>query len=232
MRAACSTLVLAVIAVGGASPRSASAQTIPSPYAFIEERQEVGLFAGYMSAGTGRFGYGPKGGPMFGVRYGVELSGPLSLEAAVGTLRGTRDVIDPTRPAGSRVVGEGDVLLTTVDGRLRLSATGNRTWHGLSPFLVIGGGVAFDSADPPAAEAIFLDADEVYEFGTKFFATIGPGVRWFATRRLALRTDAVFSLWQLKTPPGFGDPTLGLGDVADGEWASGLSVTATLLFRW
>jgi len=231
MRAACSSLVLALIAVGVASPPSASAQTIPSPYAFIEERQEVGLFAGYMSAGTGRFGYGPKGGPLFGARYGVELSGPLSLEAAVGTLRGVRDVIDPAQAAGNRVVGEADVLLTTVDGRLRLSATGNRTWHGLSPFLVIGGGLAFDSAKPSAAEGL-LDADEVYEFGTKFFATIGPGVRWFATRRLALRTDAAFSLWQLKTPPGFGDPTLGLGDVADGEWASGLSVTATLLFRW
>ncbi len=231
MRAACSTLVLAVIAVGVASPRSAIAQTIPSPYRFIEEKQEVGLFAGYMSAGTGRFGYGPSGGTLFGARYGVELSGPLALEAAVGVLRGTRDVINPARPEGDRVIGEADVRLTMIDGRLRLGATGNRTWHGINPFLLIGGGVAFDSGVRSAAETL-LDPDEGYKFGTKFFATMGPGVRWFATRRFALRTDAVFSLWQLKTPAGFGDPTLGLSDVAESEWVSGLSATATFLFRW
>jgi hypothetical protein len=231
MRAACSTLVLALIAFGVASPRSASAQSIPSPYAFIEERQEFGPFAGYMRASTGRFGYGPSGGPLFGARYGVELTGPRSREGGVGVLTGTRDVVNPARPEGDRVIGEADVLLTMIDGRLRLSATGNRTWHGLSPFLVIGGGLAIDSAERSAAEAL-LDADEIYKFGTKFFTTIGPGVRWFATRRFALRTDAAFSLWQLKTPAGFGDPTLGLENVAESEWVSGLSVTATLLFRW
>lgn len=231
MRVACPTLVLAVVAVGVASPRPASAQTIPSPYSFIEERQEVGLFAGYMSAGTGRFGYGPSGGPIFGARYGVELSGPLSIELTVGALSGNRDVINPARAEGDRVIGEADVRLKMVDARLRLSATGNRTWHGLSPFLVLGGGVAYDSAGQSATDAL-LDADEVYKFGTKFFATIGPGVRWFATRRFALRTDAAFSLWQLKSPPGYGDPTLALENVAASEWASGLTVSATLLFRW
>ena len=231
MRVACPTLVLALVAVGVASPRQASGQTIPSPYAFIEQRQEIGLFAGYSSAGTGRFGYGPSGGRILGARYGVELSGPLSLEGAVSMLTGTRDVVSPARPEGDRVVGEADVRLTMLDARLRLSATGARTWHGLSPFLVIGGGVAFDQGKASAAESL-LDADEVYEFGTKFFATIGPGVRWFATRRFALRTDATFTMWQLKTPAGFGDPTLGLVNVAESEWASGLSVSATLLFRF
>ncbi len=231
MRVACPTLVLALVVVGVASPRSASAQTIPSPYSFIEERQEIGLFAGYLSAGTGRFGFGPSGGRIIGARYGVELSGPLSIEGAVGLLTGTRDVVNPARPEGDRAIGEADVRMTMIDGRLRLSATGNRTWHGLSPFLVIGGGVAFDQGEEAAAEAL-LDRDEVYEFGTKFFATIGPGVRWFATRRFALRTDAAFSLWQLKTPAGFGDSTLGLVNVAESEWVSGLSVSATLLFRW
>jgi hypothetical protein len=223
--AACA--VLACVAV----PRPATAQTIPSPYAFIEERQEVGPFAGWANAGTGRFGFGPKGGPIFGVRYAVDLSGPLSLEGNVSFLDGTRDVISPARPEGDRVIGEADVLLTTIDARLRLSATGARTWHGLNPFLVFGAGVAFDPAKPSIAEAL-LDADELFNFGTKFTAMAGPGIRWSITRHIALRSDMALQLWQLKTPAGYGDPALNLGSVAEGEWVSSLSFTASLLFRW
>ena len=38
---------------------------------------EIGTFTGYLSAGTGRFGYAPAGGYMLGGRYGLDLSGPL-----------------------------------------------------------------------------------------------------------------------------------------------------------
>ena len=231
MRAACSTFVVAAALSGIVSPRSVSAQTIPSPYAFVEERQEVSAFVGYMNASTGRFGYGPKGGLMYGARYAVDLSGPLSLEAMAGVVDGTRDVVSPSRPEGDRVIGESESLMTVLDARLRLSATGARTWHGLTPFLVFGAGVAFDRGKASAADAL-LDTDEVFEFGTKFIAVTGPGVRWSINRNLALRADAALSLWKLTTPGGYGDQTLGLGSVAEGEWVSGLSFSAAVLFRW
>lgn len=232
MRSAFPMSTLALVAGGLLLPLGAlRAQTIPSPYRFVEERQEVGLFAGYLSAKTGRFGYGPSGGLWFGARYGLELTGPLSLEGLAGAVQGTRDIISPSRPEGDRVVGQGDVLITTIDARLKLTATGARSWHGLAPFVVFGGGVAFDVAPNPTAN-LLLDGDERYDFGTSFFGTAGLGTRWFVTRRIALRADALFSLWQLDTPPGFGDPQLGLGPVQEAEWVRGLSLAGSLLFRW
>lgn len=231
MRAALSTFVVAATLMGIASPRSASAQTIPSPYAFVDERQEVAAFFGYVNASTGRFGFGPKGGPMFGARYGVDVSGPLSLEVVMGVVDGTRDVVSPSRPEGDRVIGESQSLMTVLEGRLRLSATGARTWHGLTPFLVFGAGVAIDPAELSAADGL-LEVDERFEFGTKFITTAGPGVRWSINRHLAVRTDLGFSLWKITTPEGYGDQTLGLGSVAESEWVSGLSLSASVLFRW
>ena len=214
-----------------AAPTRAAAQTLPSPYAFIDQRQEAGIFAGVANASTGRFGFGPKGGTVYGVRYAVDLAGPLSLEGSVGFMDGTRDVVSPSRPEGDRVIGEAEVLLTTIDARLRLSATGARTWHGLTPFLLFGAGIAFDPAKPSISEAL-LDPDELFDFGTKFTAMAGPGIRWSITRHLAVRSDLGLQLYQLKTPSGYGDPTLSLGPVAEGEWVSSLAFSASLLFRW
>ena len=61
----------------------AHAQTIPSPYRFVDTRQEVGLFAGSSSVSKGRFGFGPGGGLGAGARWGIDLSGPLGFEACL-----------------------------------------------------------------------------------------------------------------------------------------------------
>jgi hypothetical protein len=227
-----STIRVALVTSALVAPRCVAAQQIPSPFAFIEQRQEFGPYTGYMSASKGRFGYGPSGGLLVGGRYAIDLSGPLALEAVAGVVRGTRDVVNPARPEGDRVIGEADVLLTTIDARLRLSATGARTWHGLVPFLSFGGGVVFDTEDPTLIEQTVLEPDEVFELGTKFFGTVGPGIKWHVNRRLAVRTDLGFSLWKIDTPGGWGDPQYGFPSVATSEWVSGLSLTGSVLFRW
>ncbi len=221
--------VLAFVSL--ARPSAARAQTIPSPYTYIEQKQDVGVFAGYVSAATGQFGYGPAGGTAFGARYGLQLAGPLSLEGVLGLVDGTRDVVSPSRPAGDRVVGKANVSIVSIDARLKLSATGARAWHELQPFLVIGGGVAWDARGEAPADAL-VDPDEVFSFRPTFLGTVGAGGRWFATDRFGLRTDGTFSLWKLHTPSGFGDPLLGLGAVPQGEWVRAFSLTASLFYRW
>lgn len=225
--------ILSALALGAVllAPSMAVGQDLPSAYTFIETRQEAGLFGGYVSAATGRFGYGPPGGLMYGGRYALHLSGPLALEGVAGVINGTRDVINPARAEGDRVIGEGDVRLTTLDARLRLSATGDRAWHGLSPFLLFGGGVAFDVADAAEADAM-LEERDVFEFGTSFFGTLGVGTRWFASERFVVRTDGTFSLWRLKTPPGFSDSDRAFTAVEDSEWVRGISISVSLLYRW
>lgn len=212
-------------------PATAQAQSIPSSYSFVDTRQETGVFAGYLGSNSGRFGYGPSGGLMYGGRYAIRLGGPAALEGVVGLLQGTRDIVNPSQPEGSRVIGEGDVRLTMIDVRLRLTATGDRTWHGLSPFLVLGGGVAFDLANPAPAEDL-LEERDVFDFGTSFLGTLGIGTHWYVLDRLALRTDGTFSLWRLKTPPGFSDTDRPFGAVDDREWVRSLGISVSLLYLW
>lgn len=213
------------------TPAPAHAQTIPSPYSYVERRQEAGAFVGVMDAARGRFGFGPAGGMVYGARYGLELSGPISLEGVARLVDGTRDVVNPGRVEGDRIVGEADALMGTVDARLKFSFTGQRAWHGLSPFIVAGGGIALDLAGSSEAEAGLEPAD-VFDFGTSFFGTAGLGTRWFLTDRIAARVDGIFSLWRLDTPPGFSDPARGFESVPESEWARGLTVTLSLLYRW
>lgn len=222
----------AALAIGlgvGASPTDA--QTIPSPYRYIEARQELGIMAGVLDAATGRFGYGPSGGTRLAARYGVELSGPLSFEGIVGVVDGTRDVVDPGRAEGDRVIGQADSRLTTVEARIKFTFTGRRSWNDLAPFFVFGGGVAFDVAAASELDDILL-AEDVFDFGTSFFGTLGIGSRWFLTERFALLGEGTFSLWKIDTPPGFSDPSRGFEGVSDGEWTRGTQLTLTLLYRW
>jgi len=213
------------------APAAARAQSIPSAYAFIETRQEVGVFAGYVNANTGRFGYGPSGGMMYGGRYAVRLSGPVALEGVGGLIKGTRDIINPSLPQDVWKIGEGDVMLTTVDARLRFTATGDRTWHGLSPFLVLGAGVAFDLGDTPAEDDL-LEERDVFDFGTSFYGTLGLGTHLYVMDHLAVRTDGTFALWRLKTPPGFSDTDRPFTGVENREWVRSLGISVSLLYRW
>lgn len=222
------TTLLVLVAV----PASRTdAQTVPSPYTFIEARQEAGLVFGTVDAATGRFGYAPKGGTLFGGRWGIELSGPLSLESVATVIDGTRDVINPGRVEGDRVVGEADVLLTTLDARFKFTLTGDRAWHRLAPFIMAGGGVVLDAAADSEADEL-LEPEDQFDFGTSFYGTTGAGVRWFLTERFAVRLDGTFSLWKVSTPPGFSDPLRGFEAVEQGEWLRSLGLTVSTVIRW
>lgn len=208
-----------------------AAQTVPSPFRHIERKQESGPLAGYMRAGAGRFGYGPKGGAMFGGRWGLELGGPISLEGVAGLVAGERDVVDPGRDEGDRVIGQAPILLTSADARLKFSFVGPRTWRSINPFLVFGAGIAFDLAGSHELDERLLAADR-FEFGSGFFGTAGAGTRIFLTESVAVRLDGVFSLWKLRTPPGFSDPERAIENVESSEWSPGLGLTISGMYRW
>ncbi len=214
-----------------AFPGAAAAQTIPSPFEYLERGQEAGIFSGSMTVGSGRFGYAPSGGSVFGARYGVELSGPLGLEGVVSFIDSERDVVDPSQIEANRLIGQTDELLTTLEGRIRFSFAGRRMWHRLSPFLTIGGGAVFSAGGDHALDQTLLPED-VFSFGTSFYGTLGLGSRWFVTDKIALRGDGVFSLWKVDTPPGYSDPSRAFEEVEDGEWLRGTAFSLSLLWRW
>jgi hypothetical protein len=212
-------------------PDQANGQSIPSPYDFIETRQEAGPFLAYLNPGTGRFGYGPKPGIALGGRYGIHFGGPVGAEGVVTYLPTTRDLIDPGRVAGDRVVGDVTSQVVALDARLRLSLTGDRTWKGLNPFLFGGGGVALELAGESSEEEILLP-DDRFEFSSTLEGVLGAGVRWFASDRFLIRGDFALYLWQLKAPEGFKDPERGFVGVGEKEWVSGPSFSLGVAFHF
>jgi len=214
------------------APSLLSGQTIPSPYRFIETRKEVSGFGGWISPGTGRFGYGPGPGPIMGGRASIGLGGsPVSLEVAVAGVPTTRDIVDPRRLEGTRVIGETDATLISAEGRLNLSLTGPRTWHGLSPFIAAGAGLAWDLAQSSLLEQDLPEEDR-FEFGTAFLAQVGGGLRWFVNETVVVRADGLMYLWRLEAPDGFRDPERGFGDVGEAEWIDAGSFTFGVGYRF
>ncbi|MGM0668508.1 MAG: hypothetical protein ACQET1_02260 [Gemmatimonadota bacterium] len=213
------------------APGAADGQSIPSPYRFLETRQEVDVFLGTMSPGTGRFDLGPQPGTALGARYGINVAGPFGLEGVVTYLPTERSIIDPGRAEGDFKVGEMPSDVVMLDARLRFALTGNRTWHGLAPFVLAGGGVAFDAAGGDEDQEILL-ADDRFKFGTSFVGMLGGGARWFPGERFFFRADALLFLWQLKTPRGFTDPERAFEGVEEKEWVSGPSFSVGFGIRF
>ncbi len=222
-------LVTALLA--GLTRGHAAGQSIPSPFRFFETKQEAGAFVGWIAPGTGRFEYGPGAGPMVGVRYGIELSGPISLEGVAQWIPTTRDVIDPRRQEGSRRIGEADATLVGADVRLKLSLTGPRTWHHLNPFALAGAGALWDLAKPAAIEDDLGEQDR-FDFGTAVVGVLGGGVRWFATDHWIVRGDALLHVWKLDTPDGFRLSSRGFTDVGTSEWVNASSIGFGVAYRW
>lgn len=207
------------------------AQRVPSPYRFFETSQEVTVFGGWLSPGRGPFDLGPGPGPVLGARYGIEVSGPISLEGVVSYVPTTRNVVDPGRAEGDRIIGEADAELLVIDARVKLSLTGRRMWNRLNPYLLAGGGVSIDlSGGEPLDERLLVD--DRFEMGTGFVGLAGGGLRWFPTDRVVLRGDALLNLWRLDTPDGWRDPTRELPIVGETEWVSGPLLTLGIGYRF
>ena len=215
----------------GLSPQRLEGQSVPSPYRYFETRQEAGLFVGVTNQGTGQFGFGPSPGLSMGARYGLHLGGAFGLEGVFGYNPTTRDIVDPTRVEGDMVVGETDAEILSFDARLRFSLTGDRTWKGVNPFIFLGGGVAWDAAGESEADELVLSQDR-FEFGAKFVALLGGGVRWLLTERVLIRGDIALTMNQLKTPEGFLDPARALGGVGEKEWVSGPAFSIGAAFHF
>ncbi|HEX2091331.1 MAG TPA: hypothetical protein VHG28_02975, partial [Longimicrobiaceae bacterium] len=195
---------------GGAS--ALRAQTIPSPIRYIETRQWAGAFAGYLfsnpSVGINEtdIELGPRSAPLVGLQYGFRFAGPLAGEARVGFGPTERKVYAPGTATGSdpavpQEVGTADVALLMGEAGLVFSLTGQRTWHGIAPFLVGTGGLVADlNRGSDADEEVTAAAR--YDFGPAFAVGFGIGTDWFPTERLSVRLEGRDRLWKIEVPPG------------------------------
>ncbi|MBI4540660.1 MAG: outer membrane beta-barrel protein [Gemmatimonadetes bacterium] len=225
------SLLIVVLGAGAAAAPAARAQIIPSPYRFIETKQEAGAFAGFLRVDPGAFEFGPDDGPLLGVRYGIRVNGPITFEGLASYAPTTRAVINPNRTPGNRKAGEADVQLALLETAVQFNLVGERAWHGLGPYALAGGGIAFDLAGRQEIDNT-IDADDRFEFGTTFVGHLGGGLRWIPGEHWVLRGDARFTLWRLHTPQGYLRRDRDLGKVEENEWTSGLALTLGIAFRF
>jgi hypothetical protein len=213
---------------------TAAAQTIPSPYTFVEHSKEWTLLGGTSFNNAGALGLGPQDAPVVGGRFAVGFGGALGLDVTGTLFLASRDVLDVTRPEDDRVLGSSDISVGMLDARLRLNLTGQRAWHGLQPFVAFGGGVAASGGTSRQVELLNdLPLEQWYSFGTRFAASFGTGANYFISDKISLRFDAFMTLWKIATPIGWltvdNNPD---GQNPDGEWVSAKSLLLGASWRF
>lgn len=214
MRLSRIALLASVLLLGA---RAAGAQTITSPYRYVETTQSVGVILGYQWTNTEitlpdstEVPVGPKSGPVYGIRYALRASGPLTLEAAVTVMPTERQLYGPVFNEDSSAITVEDLevavpsTVVSLDIGGRFHVTGPRTWNGLAPYVGASAGLVADVRGTfDEEEEADLTESERFRFGPSFAVGAALGTDWFASRSTSIRVELSGRLWSFKTPSGF-----------------------------
>lgn len=185
-----------VVALLAACPVAAQVGHDPadSPYTDLEHKQEITWLFGYMRARHDPAGVAPRSAALTGLRYEINLAGPLGFGADFTRSFSDRTVLDPTKPLATRTVGTASTPVYSADVALALDLTGRKSWHHLVPQLRGGLGVVTSNAK---------DESSGYSFGTPFAFNFGGGVKYVPGGRLQLRVDVTDRVFKLSYPDSY-----------------------------
>lgn len=232
--------VTATAVLAGAVP--VTAQTITSPYDFIERGRGFFAYGTYVHTDRGVIDIGPGPGPAAGVGFAIRLSGPFTFDSRIAYFPTSRRVYD-ARDAqhdpdairedpmvGLVEVGTADLSLLMTDVSARFDITGPRTWNNIQPYALLGlGGVFRISADHAAEELIREDIDLRVRFRNGFTGHVGAGFEYFLSSNFALRLDARNLFWRLHVPTGFITPDR---VIDDREWVQAANFSLGAAYRF
>jgi len=233
-------IVLPALALLALAAGPAAAQGIQSHIRYVEQAQGLEAFAGWVFADpkltlndSTEVEIGPRPAPIFGLRYQIRASGPISMVASLGYIPSTRKVFlaeAVNDSAAIRVIDTGreaNVGVLLVETGVLFHLTGPRTWRGLAPFVGLTGGVArqISGKDPQDST---VAATERYDFGPSFAVSANAGTDVFLTRTLSLRAELNGRLWRESAPAGF--RALGQSKIAEWNNASSARIGAVLHF--
>ncbi len=178
-------------------------QTIESPYRFVETRHSVGFFAGYIDIDPGRLDLAPRSAPIFGGRYDIRFTGPLSGEVGLSFAPSERTIYHVGDEGDGELVplAETSTLVGVFEAGLRFHLTGQRTWNNIAPYIVGTGGVVTDLTSNNKGEEV-IPSDQFFRFGLGFAAGIGVGSDFFVSDRFSLRVEVRDHIWRLSYPGG------------------------------
>lgn len=205
-------LAPALIALG-AAPASGQEEadgsgepTIDTPYRWIQRSLRIGVHGGHVAADRGTMDLGPGPTETLGARLRARISSPLSLEAGFTYGSSDRYVVDPRlEPSPGRVdtVGSEWVLAQAV---VQFALTGARTWHGLHPYVLVGGGFLVGVSEPRSPEMDDAGARNRFEINVAPSVQGGVGVEWLVSDRIGISVELRDHLWRVTTPDAFFDP--------------------------
>lgn len=224
------------------SPPAVRAQSINSPFDFVEGSQGLYAFGTAIFTDRGAVDTGPGSGYAAGLGYNLKISGPFNLEARATYFPTDRRVYtdnstladsaalraDPM--TGLEQIGTADLSLLLLDATLRFNVTGPRTWYHMQPYLMLGVGGALATSSDNAAEAdLPPDLQLQVRFRNGFTGHLGAGVEVHLSDRLTVRADARDLLWKLHLPLDF----LTTGRVIDDQqWVQTAQLSLGLGFRF
>jgi hypothetical protein len=170
-----------------------------SPFRDIAGAQQLGLVVGRFSGAAGYAGVGAQPGTAFGIRFRNRLSGPLELTINASHISTERLFLDPTRPDSTRNRGMVDFSMISADIGLSLSLTGQKSWHGLAPWIGIGIGLITPTSpttDPGGFKA-----------SAGFTLVPAVGTRLFLSQQLALQLEFRDNTIRYEYPLAYFNPT-------------------------
>lgn len=215
---------------------AAQEERIDSPYRWIERGLRASAYGGYVLADRGTLGIGPGSTELFGGRFRVRISSPLSLEVNLGYGSAERDVIDPRLDEGPAPVETLPLDWLVAEAAFQLAIPGARTWHRLQPYVLFGGGLVRGLGEK-AGETFSAPelADFRFRLGTAPAALAGLGVEWIPGGRVGIGFEARDQIWRIKTPDGFfrADVLEHLEDLGaeaprESDWTHNLEVSAAI----
>jgi Outer membrane protein beta-barrel domain len=218
--------LVSMLVLLGASAAPALAQVghppDQSPYHDVPYKQELTVFGGWFGGNAGNASVGPRAGAMAGVRYSIRLGGPVEFAGRFARVSSTRTVIDPTKGADLRTIGDVSVPLYLADVGLDINLTGQKSWHGLVPVAGFGIGVASDAGANRDVGG--------FKVGTPFALTFGGGLRYVTQGNWSVRAEVADYLFQLSYPssytvaPAAGEPVLP-ANAATNQWTHNAALT-------
>ena len=236
-----SRTVLAAAALLALAARTGGAQTITSPIRYIEEKQGLQPFAGYVFtdpsldlSDSTSVDIGPRSAPIFGLGYQLRLSGPLSLQTTLGFIPAQRDVFLAEASADSATITpiatnrRASTGILMAEAGFLFSLTGPRSYRGFAPFVGAKAGYArqITGSDAQGAE---VPEPERYRFGPSFAVAVNGGTDVFVARRLSVSAELNGRLWRLSAPAGFRNRNQD-DKLADWKNASSAQIGAVLHF--
>jgi hypothetical protein len=185
-----------VVALLAAGPAAAQVGYDPtnSPYQDLEHKQELTWLVGYMRARHDPAGIAPRSAAITGLRYEINLTGPLAFSADFTRTFSERNVLDPAKPLATRSLGTESAPVYGADVALALDLTGRKSWHHLVPQLRGGLGLVHSAAK---------DDSSGYSFGTPFAFTFGGGLKFVPGGRFQLRADITDRVFKLSYPDSY-----------------------------